>query len=129
MKLSKVNAVENVYNNSVFMILVDHPIPFRQLRYEYKMINTKQYVSTLFELLFCISFSFYVFNQPGQTWVSETEQCVTYNCTKVNNNFVLVKTNPSCPVYNPEDCIPVRLLAVAEHVFTSFLIVQSKCAV
>ncbi|XP_047675482.1 intestinal mucin-like protein [Tachysurus fulvidraco] len=42
----------------------------------------------------------------GQSWTYPNKPCVTYNCTKVNNEFVVVKTHPSCPEHNPEDCIP-----------------------
>ncbi|MCI4382006.1 hypothetical protein PGIGA_G00258570 [Pangasianodon gigas] len=44
--------------------------------------------------------------EVGQSWTHPNESCVTFNCTKVNNVFVLVKIPPSCPEYNPEDCIP-----------------------
>ncbi|GAA6068684.1 intestinal mucin-like protein [Tachysurus ichikawai] len=44
--------------------------------------------------------------EVGQSWTHPSNPCVTFNCTKVNNAFVVVKMRPSCPEYNPEDCIP-----------------------
>ncbi|KAK3526304.1 hypothetical protein QTP70_022760 [Hemibagrus guttatus] len=44
--------------------------------------------------------------EVGQSWTHPSKPCVTFNCTKVNNVFVLVKIPPSCPEYNPQDCIP-----------------------
>ncbi|MCJ8736122.1 hypothetical protein PDJAM_G00255250 [Pangasius djambal] len=44
--------------------------------------------------------------EVGQSWTHPNDLCVTFNCTKVNNVFVLVKIPHSCPEYNPEDCIP-----------------------
>ncbi|XP_058264560.1 mucin-2-like isoform X2 [Hemibagrus wyckioides] len=44
--------------------------------------------------------------EVGQNWTHPRKPCVTFNCTKVNNVFVLVKIPPSCPEYNPQDCVP-----------------------
>ncbi|KAM9495182.1 uncharacterized protein Hap1MRO34_016080 [Clarias gariepinus] len=44
--------------------------------------------------------------EVGQSWTHPNEPCVTLNCTKVNDVFVLVKKPPSCPEYNQKDCIP-----------------------
>lgn len=60
------------------------------------------------------------FHQVGQSWTPPNDQCVTFNCTKVNDIFVLVKIPPSCPEYNPKECIPVCLSPVANLALTSY---------
>ncbi|XP_005941718.1 intestinal mucin-like protein [Haplochromis burtoni] len=43
--------------------------------------------------------------KPSQTWWSK-DQCTKYDCVKVNNEFVVVVQNTTCPPFDPNNCIP-----------------------
>lgn len=51
----------------------------------------------------------YCSSQPSQTWWSE-DQCTKYDCVKVNNEFVVVVQNTTCPPFDPNNCIPVSTI-------------------
>ncbi|XP_045075581.1 mucin-5B-like, partial [Coregonus clupeaformis] len=38
--------------------------------------------------------------------VAPSDRCVKYDCTKRNDQFIVVKTKLECPVFSPEDCVP-----------------------
>ncbi|XP_076847023.1 intestinal mucin-like protein [Brachyhypopomus gauderio] len=63
--------------------------------------------------------------EVGQSWHSSNEKCVTYNCTKVNNMFVLVKVLPVCPEFDEEQCIPGTETTTADGCCSTC--VQQKC--
>ncbi|KAK6317711.1 hypothetical protein J4Q44_G00110020, partial [Coregonus suidteri] len=44
--------------------------------------------------------------QLGEFWSPPSDRCVKYDCTKRNDQFIVVKTKLECPVFSPEDCVP-----------------------
>ncbi|XP_076847025.1 intestinal mucin-like protein [Brachyhypopomus gauderio] len=63
--------------------------------------------------------------EVGQSWSSSNEKCVTYNCTKVNNMFVLVKVLPACPEFHKEQCFPGTETTTADGCCSTC--VEQKC--
>ncbi|KAI4880123.1 hypothetical protein NFI96_003732 [Prochilodus magdalenae] len=45
--------------------------------------------------------------EAGNSFSPPKEKCMTYNCSKVGNMFVLVPITLSCPAFNQENCAPV----------------------
>nr|XP_046199609.1 mucin-2-like [Oncorhynchus gorbuscha] len=42
----------------------------------------------------------------GEFWSPPSDRCVKYECTKTNNQFIVVESKLECPVFRPEDCVP-----------------------
>lgn len=47
--------------------------------------------------------------QVGEKFVPPNEKCISYNCTKDNEKFVLMAITASCPAFNKDNCLPVSL--------------------
>ncbi|KAM8892228.1 uncharacterized protein AB9W97_012349 [Spinachia spinachia] len=46
------------------------------------------------------------FIKPSQSWSPPNDNCTTYDCQKMNNEFITSKRQTACPVFDPANCIP-----------------------
>ncbi|XP_062418976.1 mucin-5AC-like [Pungitius pungitius] len=44
--------------------------------------------------------------KPSQSWSPPNDNCTTYDCQKVNNEFITSKKQTACPAFDPENCVP-----------------------
>ncbi|XP_065117497.2 intestinal mucin-like protein [Paramisgurnus dabryanus] len=42
----------------------------------------------------------------NQIWQPADDKCVVYTCERVNGQSLVVESKITCPVFNPEDCVP-----------------------
>uniref|UniRef100_A0A672GMY7 Uncharacterized protein n=1 Tax=Salarias fasciatus TaxID=181472 RepID=A0A672GMY7_SALFA len=45
--------------------------------------------------------------EPSDTWSPPDDNCTKYQCKKVNDDFTVVVTEPSCAIFDPENCVEV----------------------
>ncbi|XP_029952607.1 mucin-2-like [Salarias fasciatus] len=43
--------------------------------------------------------------EPSDTWSPPDDNCTKYQCKKVNDDFTVVVTEPSCAIFDPENCV------------------------
>ncbi|XP_071344370.1 mucin-2-like [Trachinotus anak] len=44
--------------------------------------------------------------EPSKSWSPPNDTCTKYECQKVKDEFIISKTQVSCPEFRPENCIP-----------------------
>jgi hypothetical protein len=65
-----------------------------------------QYIVYNLKNLLLISFIFAPL-QPGSVWIPSGDKCVKYECVKIQEQFIPIEAKTVCPVFHPEDCVPV----------------------
>ncbi|XP_073327905.1 intestinal mucin-like protein [Pagrus major] len=44
--------------------------------------------------------------KPSQSWSPPNDNCTTYDCQKVKDEFITSKNLKTCPEFDPENCVP-----------------------
>ncbi|XP_044050298.1 LOW QUALITY PROTEIN: mucin-5B-like [Siniperca chuatsi] len=44
--------------------------------------------------------------EPSQSWSPPNDNCITYDCQKVKDEFITSKHQVTCPEYDPKNCVP-----------------------
>ncbi|XP_028304398.1 mucin-5B-like isoform X3 [Gouania willdenowi] len=44
--------------------------------------------------------------EPQQSWSPPNDNCTTYTCHKIKDDFIVSETKPVCPEFDPENCLP-----------------------
>ncbi|XP_025063680.1 mucin-5AC-like [Alligator sinensis] len=44
--------------------------------------------------------------KPGDTWTSQNNKCIYYECDKIEDQLITVEVRTPCPVFNPDECKP-----------------------
>ncbi|KAA8591406.1 hypothetical protein FQN60_002349, partial [Etheostoma spectabile] len=45
--------------------------------------------------------------KPGSIWSPAGNACVKFECVKIANQFITIEAKTTCPLYDPNECIPV----------------------
>lgn len=48
--------------------------------------------------------------QPSESWSPPNDNCIKYDCQKVNGDFIVSRNQTTCPEYDPDNCIPVSIV-------------------
>uniref|UniRef100_A0A3B3DQA9 CTCK domain-containing protein n=1 Tax=Oryzias melastigma TaxID=30732 RepID=A0A3B3DQA9_ORYME len=44
--------------------------------------------------------------EPSESWSPPNDNCVRYDCQKVNEEFIVSRNQTTCPEFDPDNCIP-----------------------
>ncbi|MED6259850.1 General transcription factor IIH subunit 1, partial [Ataeniobius toweri] len=44
--------------------------------------------------------------KPSQSYSPPNDNCTTYDCQKVKDEFIVSRNQTTCPVFDPENCVP-----------------------
>ncbi|XP_039657033.1 mucin-2-like [Perca fluviatilis] len=44
--------------------------------------------------------------KPGSIWTPAGNPCVKFECVKIANQFITIEAKTTCPLYDPNECIP-----------------------
>ncbi|XP_023811495.1 mucin-5AC isoform X2 [Oryzias latipes] len=44
--------------------------------------------------------------EPSESWSPPNDNCIKYDCQKVNGDFIVSRNQTTCPEYDPDNCIP-----------------------
>ncbi|RVE71725.1 hypothetical protein OJAV_G00054850 [Oryzias javanicus] len=44
--------------------------------------------------------------KPSESWSPPNDNCVRYDCQKVNEDFIVSRNQTTCPEFDPDNCIP-----------------------
>ncbi|KAK2917760.1 mucin-5AC-like [Channa argus] len=43
---------------------------------------------------------------PSQSWSPPGDKCITFDCKKVNDDFIIYKNQTTCPEFDSDNCVP-----------------------
>ena len=79
------------------------------------------------ECIFINSTPFLHIWQPSESWSPPNDNCTTYDCQKIKDDFIILKNKTTCPEFDPNNCIPVSTLKQkhmalgAHHICSPFI--------